>query len=125
MTALPKQVQEAWEKREGPAVFATVGENKNPNIIYVTCVSFFGDNKVVVADNYFSKTRKNIMLGSKGSLLFISKDNKAYQVKGKLEYHKSGELFDYMKSWNPQEHPGNAATVLLVEEVYSGADRLC
>ncbi|MEA2064264.1 MAG: hypothetical protein U9P14_11235 [Gemmatimonadota bacterium] len=50
----------------------------------------------MVADNYFDKTRKNIQQGSKGSILFILKEGKAYQVKGNLEYHDSGEIFDFM-----------------------------
>jgi len=124
MVALPKQVQEAWENREGPAILATVSENGEPNIVFVTCVAILSGDKVVIADNYFFKTRKNILHGSKGSLLFRAKDGKAFQVKGTLEYHKDGEMFDYMKSWNPSQHPGHAAVVIMVEDVYSGADKL-
>jgi hypothetical protein len=29
-----------------------------------------------------------------------------------------------MKKWNPSKHPGNAATELEIEEVYSGSERL-
>jgi hypothetical protein len=29
-----------------------------------------------------------------------------------------------MKRWNPKQHPGNAAAVLKVEEVYAGAEKL-
>ena len=43
-----------------------------PNAIYATCVSRFDEETLVVADNYFNKTRKNILSGSKGSLLFIT-----------------------------------------------------
>jgi len=125
MSALPKQVREAWENRDGPAVFATVGEGAQPNIIYVTCVGAFGDDRLVVADNYFDKTRRNLKRGSKGAILFRTKGGKAYQVKGTLEYHTSGPVFDHMKTWNPPEHPGHAAAALKVEEVYSGAERLC
>lgn len=125
MTTLPQNVRNAWEDRDGPVILATVSETGIPNIIYATCVSVFGDDKLVVADNYFDKTRKNILAGSKGSLLFMTKSGKAYQVKGKLEYHKQGEIFDHMKTWNPEKHPGHAAAVLVVEEVYSGAEKLC
>ena len=30
-----------------------------------------------------------------------------------------------MKTWNPPEHPGHAAAALQVEEVFSGAEKLC
>ena len=125
MTALPKTVRDAWEDREGPIVLATVNEKGIPNIIYAKCVFAFGDDKLVVADNYFDKTRTNILNGSNGAILFITKEGKAYQVKGKLEYHTEGEIFDDMKKLNPEKHPGHAAAVLNIEEVYSGAEKLC
>ncbi len=125
MAALPQNVREAWEGREGPVILATVSELGVPNIIYATCVSAFGDDKLVVADNYFEKTRKNLLSNPKGSILFITKDNKAYQVKGTLSYHMEGEIFDDMKTWNPEKHPGHAAAALTVEEVYSGVEKLC
>ena len=125
MTALPQTVLDAWEAREGPIVLATVNESGVPNIIYAGCVSVFGDDKMVVADNYFDKTKANILNGCKGALLFITNERKAYQVKGKLEYHTEGEIFDDMKKWNSPKHPGHAAAVLVVEEVYSGAEKLC
>ena len=125
MKALPQDVRQAWEDRDGPVILATVSPDGIPNIIYATCVGAFGDDRLVVADNYFDKTRQNLLAGGKGSLLFRCKKGKAYQVKGTLEYHRDGEVFDHMKTWNPPQHPGHAAAALLVEEVYSGAEKLC
>ncbi len=125
MAALPQDVQQAWEDRDGPVVLATVSADGVPNIIYASCVGRFGDDRLVVADNYFDKTRQNLQGGGRhGALLFRAKDGKAYQVKGTLEYHTSGEVFDHMKAFNPAQHPGNAAAAVRVEEVYSGATRL-
>ena len=121
---LSQEVIQAWEDRNGPVVFTTVDGNGVPNSIYATCVGRFDESTLVVADNYFDKTRANIKNGSRGSVLFITKGNKAYQVKGVLEYHTEGALFDFMKSWNPEKHPGHAAAVLRVEEVFSGAKKL-
>lgn len=124
MAVLPEVVRQAWETREGPVVLTTVNKEGVPNSIYVTCVAALGDQRLVVADNYFDKTRKNILAGGKGSLLFMAKCGKAYQVKGSLEYHKQGEVFDTMKTWNPSQHPGHAAVALVAEEVYCGAEKL-
>jgi len=121
VTALPKIVREAWINREGPVVLVTVSADGVPNAIYATCVGTFGDDRLVVADNYFDKTRRNILDGCRGALLFITKEGKAYQIKGTLEYHREGEVFENMKAWNPPQHPGHAAAALRVEEVYSGA----
>ena len=124
MAAVPKSILQAWENREDPVVLATTDKTGVPNAIYVSCVGLFGEDRFVVADNYFDKTKKNIREGSRGVILFITKERKSYQVKGSFEYHYKGELFDYMKSINPPKHPGHAAAVLLVEEAYSGSEKL-
>lgn len=124
MAVLPEAVSKAWDERDGAVIFTTVDPKGNPNSIYVTCVGKFDDGTVVVADNYFSKTKKNILSGSRGALLFMTKEGKAYQLKGAIEYSTKGEMFDFMKCWNPKEHPGNAAAALKVDEVYSGAEKL-
>jgi predicted pyridoxine 5'-phosphate oxidase superfamily flavin-nucleotide-binding protein len=124
MTLLPDIVSQAWEQREGPIVLTTVDHEGTPNAIYATCVSIFSEDTVVVADNFFNKTRANILAGSKASLLFITKEGKAYQVKGRLEYHTDGPVFDAMKQWNPAKLPGHAAAALKVEHVFSGGEQL-
>jgi uncharacterized protein len=124
MSRLPDDVSKAWDDKKGPIIFSTVDSNGMPNSIYATCVSKFDEETLVVADNYFDKTQKNILIGSNGSILFITNDDKAYQVKGTIEYHKDGDIFNDMKEWNPEQHPGHAAVALKVEEVYSGAKKL-
>jgi len=124
MVALPQAVCDGWDSRKGPAVLATVGQESVPNVIYVGCVSKFDDETLLVADNYFCKTRENIKDGSRAAILFMAKDGTSYQVKGSVEYHTDGELFENMKGWNPKQHPGHAAMALKVDEVYAGADKL-
>jgi len=124
MPTLPEAVKAAWEKRNGPAILTTVDEAAMPNAIYVTCVALYDERTVLIADNYFDKTRRNILAGSKGSLLFMAEDRKTYQMKGTISRHTSGPIFDHMKLWNPKQHPGHATAALVVEEVYSGAERL-
>ena len=124
MAQLPESVRDAWAHRSGPVVLTTVDERSMPNAIYVTCVALYDDATVVVADNYFNKTQRNILSKSRGSLLFISDDNKAFQIKGEISYHKSGPIFEHMKTWNPDKHPGHAAAALTVTAVYRGAERL-
>jgi len=124
MAALPKEVSSAWENHEGPIILSTVNKDGIPNSIYATCVSKYDEDTLVVANNYFSKTLENIEDGSKGSILFITTEGKSYQVKGSIEYHKDGPVYEDMKKWNPKKHPGHAATALNVEEAYSGAEKL-
>jgi len=59
-----------------------------------------------VANNYFDKTCRNLLADGKSELLFRSKEGKAYQVKGTLEYHTDSEVFDHMKTGIPRSIPG-------------------
>ena len=124
MAVLPEVVSKAWENREGPIVLTTVDAAGNPNAIYATCVHKHSDDTLVVADNFFNKTRANILAGSKGSLLFITNEGKSFQVKGTIEYHTAGAIFEDMKRWNPAKLPGHAAAALKVEHVFRGAEKL-
>lgn len=124
MSGIPAEVSQSWNERKGPIVFTTVDKDDAPNAIYATCVKMINNDSIVIADNYFDKTRNNILAGSKGSILFITDENKAFQLKGTIEYHKEGPIYNDMKNWNPKKHPGHAAAVLKVEEVYSGAKKL-
>jgi len=117
-------IEEAWEKRSGPAVFATADREGLPNAVYVGAVWKYGSGRFLIADNYFSKTGKNIAQGSKGSLLFITGEGKSYQLKGSLSVHREGEIFNTMKQWNDPKYPGVAAVALDIEEAYSGAEKL-
>lgn len=122
MPVLPEKVSKAWDERKGPVIFTTIDKKGVPNSIYATCVNKFKEDTIVIADNFFGKTQKNILTGSKGSILFITDEDKAYQIKGTIEYHKEGDIFKDMKKWNPKQHPGHAAAVLKVEKVYSGSE---
>lgn len=124
MATLPEAVKEAWDNREGAIVLTTVDKMGTPNSIYATCVKQIAGDKLVVADNYFCKTRANVIGGSTGSILFITGEGKAYQVKGALEYCTEGPVYDDMKKWLDPKYPGIAATVLTVENVYTGAEQL-
>ncbi len=124
MVALNNEIFEAWGQKDGPVVVTTVDHAGIPNSVYATCVGMSADRRIVIADNYFSKTRLNIERGSRISVLFITQAGKSYQVKGEAEYHTAGVLFDFMKSWNPSKHPGHAAVVVNPLEAFSGKERI-
>ncbi len=125
MATLPEIAALAWENREGPVVLTTVDSNGIPNTIYITCVKKVSDDKIVVADNKMQKTQANIKAGCTVSLLYITKEKKAFQLKGSVQYQTSGKIFDEMKNvWLDTKYPGRAAVVIDIEEVYSGAEKL-
>ncbi len=120
---LPEEVLKAWEEKQVPIVLTTVSQEGMPNTIYATCVSLF-NNKVLIADNKFCKTHKNVIECDKGNVLFITAEKKAYQLKGKLTYKTGGEEYDDMKKWNRPDLAGKGVAILDVEEVYMGAKKL-
>ena len=121
---LPKNIIDEWNKRKGPVVFTTVDKNGVPNSIYASCVSMFNRETIVIADNYFDKTKRNILSGGMASVLFITKEDKSYQLKGPISYHRSGPIFEDMKKWNPPENPGKGAVSIEVAEAYSWSKKL-
>jgi uncharacterized protein len=124
MSNLTEEISKGWADRQDLVVFTTVNKDTVPNSVYIKFASIHGNNKILIADNKLTKTKKNLSFGTKGSVLFITSENKSYQIKGSLNYYKEGELFDDMKRWNRKDLPGYGVAVLNVEEVYSGAEKL-
>jgi len=124
MPNLPQAASLAWDQKEKLVIFTTVASDGTPNSVYVIFVKKYAEDKIVIADNYLSKTRNNIRSGSRGAILYITPEKKAYQIKGRIEYVTSGDIYNDMKRWNDPAHPGVGAVVLHVEEVFSGAEKL-
>jgi uncharacterized protein len=124
MAPLPELVKTALDRRSAPVVFVTADPQGMPNAIYCMPCLVAGNDKLILADNYFVKTRANIAAGSPGVVLFLTPEYTAYQVKGSLEYVTSGPLYEQMLAAVEAKHPRVAAVVLHVESVYSGSKRL-
>lgn len=114
----------AWELREGPAIFTTVDKEGKPNSVYVLAMKLLDDGSIAIMDNYFNKTRANILAGSRGAFLFLAKPRKQFQAKGRIEYLTSGPVYEELKTVVDPKYPRVAAAVLHVEELYSGAEKL-
>ncbi|MGE4453317.1 MAG: pyridoxamine 5'-phosphate oxidase family protein [Sphaerochaeta sp.] len=121
---LPNTIIEAWKNKQPAIVLTTVDEQGMPNSIYATCTDLYQDNEIVIANNYFDKTKQNIDTGTKASVLFITEEGKSYQLKGEVSYHTEGAYYDFMKAFNPTKHPGHGAVVLHAQEGYSGQEKL-
>ena len=118
MGKLPELVERAWEEREGFCVFSTADASGAPNSIYVAYAYKFNDEKFLIADIALEKTRANIEQNKKGSLLFLTSDYESFQIKGALEYQKSGEYFDQLEKWIENEVPLEGAVILSVESIF-------
>ncbi|MDA3818763.1 MAG: pyridoxamine 5'-phosphate oxidase family protein [Prolixibacteraceae bacterium] len=121
---MTEELRKEWENRNKAIVLTTVSAEGVPNSIYATCNALYNDDTILVANNFFDKTLKNIESIGKASVLFITNDDKSYQVKGSVKHLISGAEFDDMKSWNPEKLPGHGVAVIDIEEVFSGAEKL-
>ncbi|WP_020610826.1 pyridoxamine 5'-phosphate oxidase family protein [Sediminispirochaeta bajacaliforniensis] len=127
MAKLTQEVLTAIEKTK-PTCIATASSDGIPNLIYVTYVKAAGDDMLVVADNKFNKTRKNLDSNPHMSVAVLDPDTmKSYQIKCTAECVTEGERYDSVVKWVHVKHPQltpKAAFYLTVDEVYSGADRI-
>ncbi len=124
MSNIQDQILKEWNDRQNYIVFTTVNKESIPNSVYIGYASLYDENTLLIADNKLSKTKENVLSGSKGSVLFITSETKAYQIKGSLSYEKKGKYFDDMKKWNREDLPGHGVVILAVEEIFSGAEKL-
>ena len=121
---LSPEVIEGWSEREGPVVVTTVDAEGVPNSIYASIVHLSADGRISVADNYFDKTAANIARGTPVAVLFITKNKKAYQIKGQFDYHTDGPLYEEMLVWADPKHPRKGVALLNPDAVYHGSEKL-
>jgi predicted pyridoxine 5'-phosphate oxidase superfamily flavin-nucleotide-binding protein len=79
------------ERHEGPIVLSTADQHGVPNAIYAMSMKMLDDGRIVVADNYFHKTKSNIRSGSNGAVLFMTKGTAPRLPKAIRKYPKDGE----------------------------------
>lgn len=124
MAKLPQIILDEWADRVNAPVITTVDNKGITNSIYASCVSIYEGEKILVANNFFNKTLKNIVNGCKGNFLFLTEEGKPYQLKGTFAHLTEGDMFDDMKKWNPESLPGVGVAVLTVESIYSGSEKI-
>jgi len=124
MASLTPEARQAWENRERRIVLTTTDGQGVPNSIWTLCAELLDDDKVVIANNSMSKTLANVETGGKAALLYIAPEREAYQLKGSVEHHAEGPIFDYLKSWLNPNYPGKSAVLFRIEEIYYGAAKV-
>ena len=109
-------------------VLSTASRDGKPNTIYLTFLMVHDDEHVLIADNKFFKTERNLRENPIISFLVMDEKNrKAYQLKGRAELHTEGGLFQETVRWVKERKPDlvpKAAVLMKVEEIYSGAEKI-
>lgn len=96
---------------------ATVDDNSHPNLVAVEVNKIIDNNKILITDNFFNKTKTNILEDSFVSVSFWSKEPFAgFQFKGTAQYFAEGSYSDLVKQLNPGL-PAKGYIIITVTEI--------
>lgn len=122
---LPPEVVKLLEKAAPKSfcVLATSSKDGKPNAVPIVFAWPWSEEEILIADNFFLKTRANIEENPIASLTFWDPETReGYQVKGRVQVYTSGPIFEEAASRVRSVRPTlrtKAAVVIKVEEVYT------
>ena len=125
---IPKHIQEVINKQE-IHILSTSTKDGMPNIIYLKFLKVYTDEQILIANNKFSKTEKNILENPRISFVVMDVENrKAYQLKGTVEIHKDDKIYDYTADWVKTKRPDmdlpKSGVILNIQEIYCGSEKI-
>jgi hypothetical protein len=97
MAALNKRMKEIIAKQK-ILVLATADRNGVPNAVPVGAIKILDDRTILVSDQFFRKTLKNIKQNPRVALSFWD-ESEGYQVKGRARIHTSGKVYEETAEW--------------------------
>jgi predicted pyridoxine 5'-phosphate oxidase superfamily flavin-nucleotide-binding protein len=107
-------------KEERYHQLATASSDGIPNVCCISSFYIEDDETIIIVDNFFNKTRNNVIENPRVSLLF-RKDKSAYQIKGQCRYIIEGPVYDKARSWMKSKgdvYPAKGALIVTIEEIY-------
>lgn len=126
---IPKYIQKIINKQE-LHILSTSTKEGIPNIIYLKFLKIYNDKQILIANNKFFKTEKNLLENPRVAFVVLDKENKeSYQIKGTIEFHKDDKIFEDTVKWvkdkssNPTTYP-ESGIILNVKEIYCGAEKI-
>ena len=126
MAMLTERMKEIFQKQANRTYpFGTADKNGVPNLVPVNAAKILDDDTMLVSDQFFGKTLKNLKENPKVSITFWEK-MEGYQVKGEAQIVTEGKLFEETSEWIrklgekigvPLKSKG--AIVIKIKEIYS------
>ena len=126
---IPKYVQEVINKQE-LHILSTSTKEGIPNIIYLKFLKVYNDKQILIVNNKFFKTEKNLLENSRIAFVVLDKKNKkSYQIKGTAEIHKDDKIFEDAAKWVEEKRSSQttypkSAVILNVKEIYCGTEKI-
>ena len=126
---IPKYIQEVINKQE-LHILSTSSKKGIPNIIYLKFLKVYNNEQILIANNKFFKTEKNLLENPIISFVILDKENKkSYQIKGTIEFHKDDQIFKDTVKWVEDKRSVSviypkSGIILNVKEIYCGAEKI-
>lgn len=126
MIKVTEEVMESL-KATKVAYLSTTSRDGIPNVVPIGAVKFLDDETLLISDQYFNKTLKNLRENPKIALAWWGEKG-GFQIKGDITIYTEGEIFrqdiEWVHSINPKLQPKSAivAKITGVYVVKGGAD---
>jgi predicted pyridoxine 5'-phosphate oxidase superfamily flavin-nucleotide-binding protein len=126
MAFLNERMKEIFTK-QGVFVLGTADIKGIPNVVPIGAVKILDDETILVSDQYFLKTLKNLRENPKVAISFWEMDKgEGYQIKGDATIHTEGKIYEETVEWIRRYgeeigHPlkSKGAIVIKITEIYS------
>ena len=122
MVHIPDEIKEVFD-RQRMIPLGTCSRDGTPNTIYIGSWWWISPDTMLVVDNFFNKTRRNLDENPRASLLTWSNEKKkSYQIKCSAIVKTNGPEYDQAfqreRGRNDFYYPCKAVALLKVEEIY-------
>ena len=97
MASLNERMKEIFGK-QGIFVLGTADLNGVPNVVPVGAVKILNDETILISDQYFNKTLKNLKENPKVAISFWE-SGEGYQIKGRAKIHTEGKIYEETVEW--------------------------
>jgi len=97
MAKMNQRIKEIFEKQE-TIVLATATKDGLPNVVPVNAKKIIDDETILISDQFFNKTLKNLQANPQVAITVWDK-LEGYQIKGTTTIETSGKRFEETAKW--------------------------
>jgi len=99
MAKMNQRMKEIFEKQE-TIVLASATKDGVPNVVPIGAKKILDDETILISDQFFNKTLKNMKDNPRVALTIWDKDkHEGYQIKGTVTIETSGQRFEETAQW--------------------------
>ena len=119
MAKMNQRVKEIFEKQE-TIVLATATKDGLPNVVPVNAKKIIDDETILISDQFFNKTLKNLQANPQVAITVWDK-LEGYQIKGTVTVKTSGPEYEKIKAQIKEKgahYPAKGLLILSIREVF-------